>query len=285
MAGSCAIFGQTAGVKNLLVVGGAFDFRADFPDCRVVARPLDGVRWILREDESLFVLDNLGATRVDAVLWRVGAIRPRLQHQHALELIRLANVPCINSARTLLRGFDRLSMLAELREVGVPLISFTAALGEKVLEHIEPELPCVLKLGNWHGGSGKARLTTSEAWADARDLSAVSEDYATLEPFVDYRRDVRVMVVGAQMWAMSRRSTQWKVNRGNSEIEVIETPAEIGEWTKRVQTHLGADILGVDWIETPKGEWKCLECNDVPGLTGWPDGVREALVARVREKI
>jgi len=275
-------------VKHLLIVGGSFDFRADFPNYDVVARPLDSVRWLLREDKTLFILDILdatGATRVDAVLWRVGAIRPRAQHRQALELIRLAGVPCTNSAQTLLRGFDRLSMFAELREVGVPLIPFTVALGESVLERIEPDLPCVLKLGNWHGGLGKARLAMPETWADARDLASASEDYATLEPFVDYRRDVRVMAIGAQMWAMSRRSEQWKVNRGISEIEIIAVPAEIGDWTRRVQTHLAADMVGLDWIETPDGEWKCLEYNDVPGLTGWPDAVRRALVVIMREKI
>ena len=270
------------GVKNLLVVGGAFDFRADFPDYTVLMRPLDGARWLLHEDKTLWLFDARGATRIDAVLWRVGAIRPRPQHRQALELIRLSRVPCVNSAQTLLRGFDRLSMLAELREVGVPLISFQAALGEGVLERTEPKLPCVLKVGNWHGGLGKARLTTSETWADARDLAAATAEYATLEPFIDYRRDVRVMSVGDQMWAMARRSNQWKVNRGVSEIEIIAVPDELGDWTRRVQSHLGADIVGLDWIETPAGDWLCLECNDVPGLTGWPDEVRRSLIARVR---
>lgn len=281
----CIVCGQTVGVKNLLVVGGAFDFRADFPEYNVIARSLDGTRWLLREDNTLFLFDSNGAMRIDAVLWRVGAIRPRPQHRQALELIRLAGVPCINAAQTLLRGFDRLSMLAELREVGVPFVPFTAALGESVLERIEPDLPCVLKLGNWHGGLGKARLTTPETWADARDLALTSEDYATVEPFINYKRDVRVMVVGAQMWAMSRSSEAWKVNRGVSEIEIIPVPAELGDWTRRVQSHLAADMLGLDWIETPAGKWICLECNDVPGLTGWPDGVRRALISCVREKI
>ena len=272
-------------MKTLFIVGGAFDFRGDFPDCNLIARPLDEARWFLSNDRTLFLFDANGAQRVDAVLWRVGAIRARAAHRHALELIRLAGVPCVNSARTLLRGFDRLSMLAELREVGVPLVPFSASLGAGVLERVNPDLPCVLKIGNWHGGLGKARLTTPEAWHDARDLAAATEDYAMVEPFIEYQRDVRVMAVGAGLWAMARRSNQWKVNRGTSEIEIIPVPSEIGDWTRRVRAHLGADIVGLDWIETPDGEWICLECNDVPGLTGWPDEVRRALVACVREKL
>ena len=272
-------------MKNLLVVGGAFDFAAEFPEFNVVRRPLQNARWLLRDDNQLFWLENGGALRVDGVLWRVGAIRAHEQHRHALELIQLAKLPCVNAAQTLLRGFDRLSMLAELREVGVPMLPFQCALGEGVLEAIAPELPCVLKVGNWHGGIGKARLTSHESWQDARDLVATSRDYATIEPFVDYRRDVRVMAVGEQMWAMSRRSEAWKVNRGTSEIEIVNVPAILADWTRRVQTRLGADMLGLDWIETPDGDWLCLESNDVPGLTGWPESVRRALVARMRAEL
>ena len=272
-------------MKNLLVVGGAFDFRGEWPELNVAARSLQNAKWILREDNALFFLDGEGALRVDGVLWRVGAIRPLASHRSALELIRLAGVPCVNSAQTLLRGFERLSLLAELREIGVPMLPFTAVLGEQVLESIEPGLPCVLKVGNWHGGIGKARLSSPETWADARDVALACDDYCTVEPFVDYARDVRVLVVGEAMWAMERRSCAWKVNRGAVEVRFIRAPDELATWTRRAQTHLGADILGLDWIETPDGEWKCLESNDVPGLSGWPDEVRRALVARVREQM
>ena len=270
---------------NLLVIGGAFDFAPDFPEHTVVARRLDGAKWMLRDDRSLWFLDANGALRADAVLWRVGAIRPKIEHRNALELIRLAGVPCVNSAQTLLRGFERLSILAELREIGVPLVPFSVALGEGVLEVIEPDLPCVLKVGNWHGGVGKAKLDSREAWQDARDLALAADDYASVEPFIEYRRDVRVMVVGELMWAMERHSSAWKVNRGTAQTKMIPVPAEIGEWTKRVQKHLNADVLGLDWIESSDGEWLCLESNDVPGLSGWPADVRRALVATVRQTI
>jgi ribosomal protein S6--L-glutamate ligase len=268
---------------NLLVVGGAFDFSADFPELSVVARRLQGAKWLLRDDGSLWFLDANGALRVDAVLWRVGAIRPQNEHRLALELIRLAGVPGVNPAQTLLRGFERLSMLAELRAIGVPLVPFSVALGDGVLEAIEPDLPCVLKVGNWHGGIGKALCQMRESWEDARDLALAANDYATVEPFIPYRRDVRVMIIGEQMWAMERRSGAWKVNRGTAQTKLIPVPDEIGEWTKRVRAHLNADVLGLDWIESEEGRWTCLESNDVPGLSGWPDEVRRALVARVRE--
>ncbi len=272
-------------MKNLLVVGGSFDFSNDFLEFDVAQRSLNGAKWLLSDGGALYFLDQNGALRVDAVLWRVGAIRPRPEHRHALELIRLAGVPCVNSAHTLLRGFDRLSMLAELREVGVPTVPFSVALGEGVLETTSPELPCVLKVGNWHGGIGKAKLDSRDSWLDARDLASATDDYATVEPFIEYKRDVRVLVVGEQLWAMERRSSAWKVNRGAAQVRLIEAPFELATWTRRVQLHLKADMLGLDWIESNRGEWTCLESNDVPGLSGWPNEVRRALIECVREKM
>jgi len=269
-------------MKTLLVVGGAFDFTPDFPDFHVVRRSLNGAKWLLRDDNTLFFLDGSGAIRVDAALWRVGAICPLAEHRHVLELLRLAHVPCVNSPQTLLRGFERLSMLAELREVGVPMLPFSLAMGEGALEATQPELPCVLKVGNWHGGIGKARLETLESWLDARDLALAAPDYATTEAYVAYKRDVRVMIIGEKLWAMERRTEGWKVNRGQAQPTIIPVPDEPREWTQRVQKHLGADILGLDWIETSEGDWLCLESNDVPGLSGWPDEIRKSLVAQAR---
>jgi ribosomal protein S6--L-glutamate ligase len=44
-------------------------------------------------------------------------------------------------------------------------------------------------------------------------------------------------------------------------------------------SHLGADILGLDFLETRSG-WVLLECNDTPGLSGFPEEAR-FLVARL----
>ncbi len=70
---------------------------------------------------TLWVFDASGGFRVDAVLWRVGAIKPQPEQHHVLELIRMAGVPCFNPAAVHLRGCDRLSILNELREAGLPV--------------------------------------------------------------------------------------------------------------------------------------------------------------------
>jgi len=74
------------------------------------------------DGRSLWVIDSAGATKLDAVFWRVGAIKMRASYRSVLELIRLSRVPCLNTAGSLLRGFDRLGMLHEMAAIGLPVI-------------------------------------------------------------------------------------------------------------------------------------------------------------------
>src|SRR5690242_8549984 len=102
-------------MKTLIVVNGEQHWQEQFPGIQVHFRRLQTSRW-LYYDHKLWVVDGSGTLRVDGVLWRVGAIRPHPNHRAVLELIRLAKVPCMNPAAVLLRGFDRLAMLNEMRD-------------------------------------------------------------------------------------------------------------------------------------------------------------------------
>jgi len=184
-------------------------------------RRLQTSRWLYHDDQ-LWVFDATGSVRVEAVPWRVGAIRPHPGHRTVLELIRRARVPCVNPAAVLLRGYDRLSMLNELREAGLPVPTMTIALGEERLDRFEPPLPAVVKVGNYHGGYGKARPRDAEEWANVKDLSFATEEYVTVEPYIAYTRDIRCLAVGEQLWAMARRGRFWKANTATEHYEMIQ---------------------------------------------------------------
>ena len=271
-------------MKNLIVVNGESYWAPLFPDYDVHQRRLQSTQWLWR-DNALWIMDGSGALRVQSVLWRLGAVRPHPNHRAVLEMIRLAGVPCVNSAATLLRGYDRLAMLNELREIGLPMLPFSVAVGNRVLESFEPQFPTVLKIGNLHGGWGKARAENREQWNDLTDLAFATDDYATVEPFVDYAQDVRVLIIGDEIWTMSRKSSGWKVNRGVADFELIAAPPLLEEWMRRAQKHLNAEVLALDCLQTQSGEWFVLEYNDIPGLGGFPDAARTALANCLRRKM
>ncbi|HEY1014899.1 MAG TPA: hypothetical protein VGE07_19480 [Herpetosiphonaceae bacterium] len=271
-------------MKTVVVVNGESDWQAFLPGVSVRQRWLQSCSWIY-QDGGLWVVDREGALRVDGVLWRLGAVRPEPSHRAALELIRLAGVPCVNPAATLLRGYDRLGMLNELKAAGLPIHLATVVSAPAALGRIEPELPAVIKAGNLHGGWGKALLRDRESWHDLRDMLFASEEYVTLEPHVEYVRDIRVLDVGGEQWAMARRGAGWKANVATTHYELIDPPAPLAAMTRRAMEHLGADLLGLDFLETAGGEFVLLESNDIPGLSGFPDAARQTVARIMRERL
>ena len=145
-------------LKTIVIVNGAQDWRPLFPGMSVVQVQLSRSRWLLERGE-LRIVDPHGSHHPDALIWRLGAVSPSPMHRACLEMIRLSGVPCINSAGTLLRGYDRLSMLHELRVAGLPVIEFDCvAASSGGWLRTQRALPVVLKVGNLHGGDGKALL-------------------------------------------------------------------------------------------------------------------------------
>ncbi|GGR71913.1 hypothetical protein GCM10008959_36870 [Deinococcus seoulensis] len=269
---------------TVVIVNGEREWADVFPDAQVRHCRLQTAQWQVA-GQTLYLLHEQGRTRVDGLLWRVGAIRPDPRHRVVLDLIRLTRTPCVNPAATLQRGFDRLSMRAEMQAIGLPLLPQEIILGSTLLDHTEPTPPAVLKIGNYHAGYGKALITARSDWPDLRDLTWTADDYVTLEPFVDYVRDLRCLAVGNDLWAMKRRSESWKANRDTQEYSLTDPPAELAEYTRAAMAHLGADILGLDFLEDREGRFFLLETNDVPGLTGFPTSIRHTLARRLMEQI
>ena len=266
---------------TLMVVNGAYDWSAHFPDFDVVHVRVQHSRWVL-EGGALRVSDHRGAWRPDVLLWRLGAVTPHPSHRAVLELVRLSGVTCVNPARALLRGYDRLSMLAELREAGLPVVPFDVAVGQGALASLAARSPAVLKAGNLHGGDGKARAMTDDHWRELTSLAALAHDYVSVEPFLDYARDIRCMIVGERVWAMNRRAKGWRANVGTQIAELVEPPERMASQTLAFARHIGADVLGLDFLELRDGSHVVLESNDIPGVLGWPRDVLEAIAERTR---
>ena len=271
-------------MNTIVVVNGAYDWAPMFPGHRVVQTYLDRSRWLL-ERGRLWIVDRDGTHRPDAILWRLGAGAPNPMHRACLEMIRLSGVPCVNSAQALLRGYDRLGMLWELKEAGLPVIEFDCFLGDGALGLMEPEFPAVLKFGNLHGGDGKARVPDASHWEALATITFTRYDYATTEPFIDYVRDIRCLAVGDKMWAMERRGAGWRANVDTISFEVIEPPEQLAAWTRAAMERFQADVLGLDFLETEEGDWMLLESNDIPGVLGFPDAVPRAIARCVLDAL
>ncbi len=268
----------------IVVVNGGLDWSPWFLGMKVHQTWLGRSRWFL-QDGRLWIVDRAGTWRPEGILWRLGAVKPEPMHRACLEMIRMAGVPCVNPAATLLRGYDRLGMLAELKLAGLPVVDFDVVAGHGALELARPALPAVVKMDNFHGGMAKARALDEGQWDELVNLATPYFDYATVEPFVDYQADVRCLAVGERMWAMERRSPGWKANVDTDHHRLIEPPEALAGWTRQAMAALGADVLGLDFLVRDDGSAVLLESNDIPGVMGFPEEVRVELAKILRTKM
>jgi len=270
-------------MKTLLVVNGEKYWHDLLPEFKVVRKRIQETNWILK-DNKLYVVDDNSVEQPDVILWRVGAIKPSAIQQTALNLIKLAKVPCVNSAETLLQGYDRLSMLAALQACGLPVVPFNVVTKSVQLKNIQLPFPFVVKAGNYHGGYGKVLVQDEEKWQDIKDLLFISNEYITIEPFINYKKDIRYLAIGTQVWAMSRKGKFWKANVETKAFKTITPAEEQIQQVKKIQAYLKADIIAIDILEEEDGTQHIVEYNDIPGLSGFSDALKGALANIVKEK-
>lgn len=271
-------------MKKILVVNGEKYWKDILADFEVSQKSIQQTSWILKKG-SLYVVDTNGIIAPDGILWRVGAIKPSAIQTTALNLIDLANIPCVNSPTTLKRGFDRLSMLAVLQKQGLPLINFQVVTHSTHLKNIKIDFPFVVKVGNYHGGYGKILVENEKQWQDVKDLLFITEHYITVEPYIDYKRDIRYIIIHDKVWAMSRKGKYWKANVGTIDYQQITTRKDWVNHCQKLQAELKADILAIDILEDHNEKWHIVEYNDIPGLSGFSDELKYELAETLKRKM
>lgn len=270
-------------MKIILIINGEKYWKDYFAGYEVIQKNVQTSEFIVK-NSSLYVIDADGVCQPDVIFWRLGAVNPEAKQRHILELIDYSGIPCVNSASTLLIGYDRLSMLNKLKKLGLPVIDFNTATNTGQLKNLAMEFPFVVKVGNHHGGYGKSLVTTDEQWEELKDLLFIHQDYVTIEKFIDYRYDIRYLAVHDKVWAMKRRGKYWKANVLTQEYQMVEQEQEWIENIKLLQADLKADIVAIDVLEAENGEKVIVEYNDIPGLSGFPEDAKLELSDIVKRK-
>lgn len=271
-------------MKTVLVINGESYWPDFLPLVKIVQMSIQQTSWVLKKG-ILHVADTEKVVQPDVILWRVGAIPPSEIQMTALQMIQLANVPCINSPSTLKIGFDRLSMLQKIQSLDLPVIDFDVVTSPRYLSQIKRDFPFVIKSGNFHGGYGKVLIEDEKKWQDIQDLLFVTSHYITIEPYIQYQRDIRYIAIGNKVWAMSRKGKFWKANVETTDFEEI-IPEEI--WVKRLyklQHTIEADVVAIDILEEENGICHIVEYNDIPGLSGFSDELKYELAQLVMSKL
>ena len=202
----------------------------------------------------------------DFVLVRNECVAPHFSYRHSLLGLLYANLPAVNSLRTILLHCDKPMMQSALhrirsiqfrdRPAAFPLIpqDFYPSAAGFFYGH---KFPAVVKFGSAHAGLAKLRVATHHDMRDVQGLlSSTKEGHATAEPFVDAEYDVRVQKIGGCIRAYERRSVSgaWKTNTGGAEVVEVAVTEEFRQWAEAATVMFGEseedrmDILSVDAI-------------------------------------
>ncbi len=166
---------------------------------------------------------------------------------------------------------------------GIPVPDYYHARGYEALFAYAKTMkyPAIIKTAGTGKGAAIYMVKSVEEMNEAlklRQKENVKPRKIIIQNFIDYKYDLRVLVIGDKMYCMRRipKTGDFRANFSlGGSVELFPITPEIEDLSRRAIKSIGLDIAGVDVLVDKNGRLSILEVNHTPGMIGMEEATGE----------